>query len=687
MLKANKFQPKPEKKQRQWGEQKELPVTFALGVYARQSTKNQVIKHVQSGEMQTTELTAMGKQYGWAEDQIILFVENRGKDGKIKNASGRLRIDQREGLRTLTEYIEKDIIKAVLVQLEDRLFRDESMIQVNTFIDICKNHDCIVITPHKVYDFENPYDVKQFRWRCEESADYIRDYVYNRLGGALRRIAAQGLYDGRAISLGFIIDRRKTILINDEHAPNPNYKKYIPYEPHAEVRLNLLRMYVKFDGKLKPMYRELCKKPVLFPDFPADMPREVIGNRHVKKVSGGFHLSESGLRDMLCNIDAIGKWLHRGNIRDNNHPRIIPPEEEDKFWFAFNRLSPYLTNGEENTLRPNKARYYIKRNPKALLKECIEAANEGQVIYVANKFGAWYYEISYREPHKDTGRIVTIQVEHLDSIFKDKLLDHLSKTDSYEHYRNWYEARVSEAVSEISSIDKQLETIKRDRAGIQKSLRNPKLRQSVREALEEDLAIILLQREELEDKKAYFEVQRDGEDVINLIEYKKLVEKLAPHWKNLTFSKRMSLVNALVKNLTLESIAPHFLRVVIEWENPTWEIDDGLIWRTQGTAPIWTEEEREIVRELYPSGDRNELLRQLPNRSWTGIQIMGKDLKLVRTVKSQPNGIPYALSLQDYAIIQQNQDELESGGVTLEAISQRSLSNAVLCVWSRPSDC
>ncbi len=90
MIKTNKFQPRPEKKVRQWGEQKELPLNFSLGIYARQSTKNQVLKHVQSGEMQTTELTAMGVQYGWSEDLIVLFVENKGKDGKIKNASGRL---------------------------------------------------------------------------------------------------------------------------------------------------------------------------------------------------------------------------------------------------------------------------------------------------------------------------------------------------------------------------------------------------------------------------------------------------------------------------------------------------------------------------------------------------------------------------------------------------------------------
>lgn len=495
------------------------------------------------------------------------------------------------------------------------------------------------------------------------------------------------MYDGRAISLGFIIDRRKTILVDGQPVANPNFKKYMPYEPHAEVRRRLFRMYVQYGGRLKAMYKALCKEPVLFPDFPPDMPKDVIGNRHVKKVPGGFHLSEGGLREMLCNIDAIGGWRSYGRVYENNHPRIIPPEEEDKFWFAFNRLSPYLTNGEKNTNRPNKVRYYGKRDPKALLKECIDAANDSQVVYVSNKFGAWYYEISYRKPHKDIGRIVTIQVEHLDNIFKERLLDYLSKTDSYEHYRVWYEARVSEAAKEIASIDNQLKSAKRDSEGIRRSLRNPKLRQSVREALEEDLAIILLQVAELDERRAELEVQRNGEDVMNLAEYKTLVEKLAPHWNKLTFSKRMSLVDALVKSVTLESLAPHFLQLVIEWENPTWETSEGLIWRTQGTAPMWTDEEREIICELYPRGDRDEIMRRLPYRSWTAIQIMGKqDLGLTRTVKSKPNGIPPMLSVQDYEIIQVNRDLLEAHGITHEALTQRLLSNAVLCMWRKPRE-
>jgi len=141
----NKFQPRKQRQQASTSSQ--LPLTDKVGIYARQSTQAQLIKNVQSTEMQTTDLLLLAKRFGWQEDQIILYIENKRGDGTTRKASGTLRIDQREGLRALTERIERDEVKAVIVFQVDRLFRDETQIQVNTFIDLCKRHNCLVITP------------------------------------------------------------------------------------------------------------------------------------------------------------------------------------------------------------------------------------------------------------------------------------------------------------------------------------------------------------------------------------------------------------------------------------------------------------------------------------------------------------------------------------------------------------
>src|SRR5579859_4945998 len=164
------FQPKqPEQPEHGAWRHIVLPLSYKVGVYPRQSTLMQVKNYKESTEMQTTDLIAFARSLGWKDEQIIVFSQDLG-------LSGKLRIDEREGLRSLVECIESDEIKAVIVFLEDRLFRDETQIQVNVFIDICRQHNTIVITPQMTYDFSNIYHVKQFRWKCEAAADFLREY-------------------------------------------------------------------------------------------------------------------------------------------------------------------------------------------------------------------------------------------------------------------------------------------------------------------------------------------------------------------------------------------------------------------------------------------------------------------------------------------------------------------------------
>src|SRR6266571_1199961 len=219
----------PEEQYNPW-ETPTIPKDAKVGIYGRQSTINQVKHNIGAGDMQIEQLITLAKRMGAVDDaDLILYIENKRADGTVKHASGRLRIDQREGLSALVERIETDEVKAVVVFLEDRLFRDETQIEVNKFILICQEHNCLVITPHMTYDFRNPYHVKQFRWKCEQAADFLRDYIRDRLQLKREQFALKGLYDGRSVPAGFIVDRRETI----SGLPNPTYKKYIVYEPHA----------------------------------------------------------------------------------------------------------------------------------------------------------------------------------------------------------------------------------------------------------------------------------------------------------------------------------------------------------------------------------------------------------------------------------------------------------------------
>src|SRR6266566_4229665 len=135
-----------------------LQIEQLLAIYARQSTKEQVLKNREAYDQQTIGLIRQATGLGWTRESILVYIENKRKDGKWVNASGRLRIDQREGLQALCERIERDEVKTVLVWAVDRLFRDEDMIQPAVFAKLCKEHHCIVITMDDMFAFHHPRD-------------------------------------------------------------------------------------------------------------------------------------------------------------------------------------------------------------------------------------------------------------------------------------------------------------------------------------------------------------------------------------------------------------------------------------------------------------------------------------------------------------------------------------------------
>jgi hypothetical protein len=88
----------------------------------------------------------MAHDIGWIDGDIIPLIENKRKDGKIVDASGRLRMDERPTFQDLAHYIERDEVKAVMTRGVDRLFRHIDMIEPAVFAEICRKHRCIIIT-------------------------------------------------------------------------------------------------------------------------------------------------------------------------------------------------------------------------------------------------------------------------------------------------------------------------------------------------------------------------------------------------------------------------------------------------------------------------------------------------------------------------------------------------------------
>src|SRR5438105_4927841 len=106
-----------------------LPTQHPIAVYYRQSTDAQIGNI--STTLQTVDMVEYLKLRGWSENQVVMI----DMDGGI---SGTTKIDERPGMKALFELITEGKIRAVACQDEDRLFRDVTQIQVNIFIEACK---------------------------------------------------------------------------------------------------------------------------------------------------------------------------------------------------------------------------------------------------------------------------------------------------------------------------------------------------------------------------------------------------------------------------------------------------------------------------------------------------------------------------------------------------------------------
>src|SRR5260370_19345009 len=135
---------------------------------------------------------------------------------------------------------------------------------------------------------------------------------------------------------------------------------------------------------------------VVFPDFEEWVDRRNTFQKRRKKVPGGFHISKDGLRLLLTNPAYLGWWIVQSDvISRENHPAIIDKENEYLFWYAFEHLADYMTDGKENGNRMNgtRRRFYQRHTQVvALLNKKKLFSPQGKVfIHLTGE--DWTYQI------------------------------------------------------------------------------------------------------------------------------------------------------------------------------------------------------------------------------------------------------------------------------------------------------
>ncbi len=646
-----------------------LETTKKLALYGRQSQKVQITNNREAYEQQTLRLLEYAQELGWILANIILCYENRRKDGKWKNASAMLRIDQRPGLSSIVEGIKSGEVKTVLVWAVDRLFRDPDMIQPAVFAKICKDYNVLILTIDDYFDFNHPKrdDLTRFLELAKAAADYITKHVKGRMHPARHQVSKRGEHDGRAVATGFILRQGN--------------KKYEAYTPHADIiNKRIFKRFRELDGQFNLLWHEVGTKRDLFPPYPKDM--DIIGVNNKERFDHPFGLTYQGLRDMLTNVVYIGIWYSQPKGKSpiliyNNHPAIV---DEEDFWYAFNRLSKTTITGEviEDNVKPPTRFTRTGTTPAlSLLDGVVQSSLPGYHVYVfqlAHTPNAAEYTITGQD-QKDVKRYrASIKVKTLDAVFVSKLKYRLrlfqaldavrDKTKSREaREKSMYEylKAVQTMTNEtLVSVDEQIAEAKSQIARWERSKRiseEEDYEEGIREAIRElksKRAILA----ELEAKKSKETTEEDLKEAASLI------LSASDQYDAMRFDKKQKLVRLTTTNVLLTEVHSNFLKLEITW-SPFMGVDVtdiAFIWRAGRTREIWTTHDDELLKQVYAS-DHETILKTFPNRTWESIKTRAYRVGANRTYQFNNSCLPPNLSYEDLEFMRQNDLEMSTGNI------------------------
>src|SRR5436305_5155010 len=598
----------------------QIDVSRQAYVYARQSGKDQVIENIQSHISQTIRLLEYTRiTIGFSDDgetgTVTLFIENQVIDTEgnvtIKDASGTWSIDRRPGLKAICDGIESGIVGVVIAERVDRLFRDEDRIDSNVFIKICKEHDCFVHIESKrmTYNFANPQHAEMFRLEVQMAAAYIENHVK---GTMLRRrsMAAQaGLWAGLgSVAVGYVVDKDKQ---------SKTFGKFIIYEPHAEIVRQLFLRFIELGYSFSALYRQVRHEQFVFPPFEAGVFTRCL----LSPCTNGYVIkSEDSLRNLLTNVTYIGTFKAEGVNRKKNHTAII---EESLFWSVYDHLKSYRPDGTPTGKLPI-VRYTQGKSEEArpsLLKALIASP----VIYSQSAHLMKYHYYELRKPGWEHEALLCVEAELFETIIVGRIFQQLRESNLVDLAES-RKQRMKEKTKRLGSIEREVTTIAEENERLLENLAQMTIPAVVKQ-IEQKIQRLLARKEELLKEKDVIETSFAYTSLGTLEEE---LDGLEESWHERSFQLKLSLVKLLIKKICWTYESPRFYQLTVEWSYKEWGAETVIIDREHVGCKRWTQQDKDIIVQMYPQAEQFDILKKLPHKTWAGIAVEASKLHIKR---------------------------------------------------------
>ncbi|KAA3663692.1 MAG: hypothetical protein DWQ04_09530 [Chloroflexi bacterium] len=649
-----------------------LPIHKPIAIYYRQSTIAQIGNI--STSMQTIDMVKYLQNSGWSDDNIIMIDMDAGISGSTK-------IDERPGMSRLFDLITQGQVGAVACQDEDRLFRDVTQIQVNIFIEACRVAQVLVLTPSMIYDFANEltgtYHARQFRFKAEMAAEYVNSIIRGKLHRAKKRLTMEGRWGGSGIPPGYMIDMRK---IFPDGSTNENWKRYVPFEPYAEVVNEYFRLFLSYAGSIRATVRHIQEHGPYYPDPVTCLPPQGYKAHYkIKRYKNGYYPGRTGLAGMLTNAAYIGHWVVNNVIvRWDNHPAIVP---EDVFFQAFNylsktgldgRVNPHYVSFQEHS-RPSREN---KRNvERPLLSGMIVSQHEGIWGNVGTNWvgpqNHYAYVLWGKFPQDNyiwgkAAKFVDAAVERivqrkLTATFDSNVWDNTVKEfeKNYTKERKRIQAQISNLESVMENLIASLGT-----------LNNEQMIRATEKRYEDA---------QVEYERLQRQLQEMSSEAIQVEELYKIKDNCGPlieNWPNMNRDEKRVVLHAFIQRIEASPVAGHGLHLKVFWKDDS--CDEITLPRQATTGTNWLPEETALFLELVSTATSQiEIAREFPNRKWAHIRNKhwherGKGSGAA--LRFRPKPIKDNESYEDYLRRTKNDDSfVDTGSVSCSWMNSQNL--------------
>ncbi|MBZ0278325.1 MAG: recombinase family protein, partial [Anaerolineae bacterium] len=595
-----------------------LPLGKPVSVYYRQSSEGQIGNI--STTLQTVDMVEHLIAQGWQREQIHMIDMDAG-------ISGQKKISERPGMSFLYRQIENGEIGLVAAQDVDRFFRDLTQIETNIFIDACRRNNVQVLTPSFVYDFAHPtqgrYHMQMFRDQAQRAADFIEYHVRGRLVKSRHWRTERGMWAGRKIAPGFMVDMRETL---PDGSRNPDWRKYRRFDLYADVVLRYFELFRENEGNLSRTWRQIEAEGPYFPDLtPGMVPQGFKTTDHLERrsrLTGMLTPSSYGLTSLLVNVAYIGHWIHQGVIVQwHNHEAIIP---NDLFLYAFNRLSSVDFYGEPNPqyvpyrpwIRHDKADRSAPPPTYANLLYTDDLAHDPH-HRLATVWNAWAQKYQYQlyDSSRTQSNVWNIRAFIVDEIVDEMLLERLKATTIDETV--WQTALASldygdhAEVRRVEAAIKQAESAKDNLIVSLTTLSHPEMV----ERAEARYRSLELELEALQTERARL---KSGErKPVNLADARPVLETVVTRWDEVPRQERRSLFEAFATHIHLTKVSRHAKLVTVYWR------DGSTVTRKamhKSLGYFWDEDDLEKLTSLIANNvDQVWILKEFPRYTWRAL--------------------------------------------------------------------